>query len=343
MMSGDNGKFEVEVLEWGYESCLPYGWPIKVRPLSYELLSSWLHAAALANGVSLPQLGKALGVRNFPALRQVDHACPDWLIHSLSHQTGLTPQALYGLMMQDWLMPLALNVPHAGNQREPGWLQFCPACWFKDERPYFRRSWRLATLLHCGIHHTALRDNCPLCMAPVGIPEGEEIHSVHLCRQCGCNLRFAPVDRLGLPASRLSHSIKALVDFNATVVETSSWQGRSSCMLDSVRLREQLLQLPGRAGRLTTMSWDARRALYHRRGQRRRPILTLPMSTPPLPWQLHLRHLFESHGRTSDSDDSWPRPKAPVHREAKPCRPRNIYDLLNAYREFVVGQKDLET
>ncbi|MFH5905913.1 hypothetical protein ACHM19_15400, partial [Clostridium perfringens] len=64
-MSGDNGKFEVEVLEWGYESCLPYGWPIKVRPLSYELLSSWLHAAALANGVSLPQLGKALGVRNF--------------------------------------------------------------------------------------------------------------------------------------------------------------------------------------------------------------------------------------------------------------------------------------
>lgn len=56
---------------------------------------------------------------------------------------------------------------------------------------------------HCDIHHTALRDNCPRCMAPVGIPEGEEIHPVHLCRQCGCNLRSAPVDRLGLPASRL--------------------------------------------------------------------------------------------------------------------------------------------
>lgn len=91
------------------------------------------------------------------------------------------------------------------------------------------------------------------------------------------------------------------------------------------------------------MSWDARRALYHRRGTGRRPVVTLPISTPPLPWQLHLRYLLENHGRTSGSDESWPRPKVPARRKAKLSGPSNIYDLLKAYREFVMGQKDLET
>jgi len=77
---------------------------------------------------------------------------------------------------------------HGGHENV---IRFCPAC--LEERPYFRRRWRLEFFTVCDVHEVSLYARCPSCRGLVRmeqVPPGAE--SVAMCHNCGFDLRRAP-------------------------------------------------------------------------------------------------------------------------------------------------------
>ena len=74
-------------------------WPVEVRPAPGELLSSWLHRLAHANGVPPRYFGAVLGAagENWPA--QLDRHLPDAVRSLLLDHTSICPEDIDGLCL----------------------------------------------------------------------------------------------------------------------------------------------------------------------------------------------------------------------------------------------------
>jgi hypothetical protein len=74
-------------------------WPVDVKPAPGELLSSWLHRLAHANGVPPRYFGTVLGVAGEAWSTQLDRHLPEAVRRLLLAHTSICPEELDGLCL----------------------------------------------------------------------------------------------------------------------------------------------------------------------------------------------------------------------------------------------------
>jgi hypothetical protein len=159
-------------------------WPIHPKPLSDELLSSWMIRIARTYGLTPASFWNCqAGSIHF---RKVDYQADDRLLNFISVGTATRLDRVVATTLRG-LNSFGID-RHGGHQDG---IRFCPAC--LDESPYFRRRWRLEFFMLCDVHEFALHDHCPNCRGLVRleqVPLGSD--SIAVCDSCGFDLRRAP-------------------------------------------------------------------------------------------------------------------------------------------------------
>ena len=253
-MSGGASRagFPIEVRE-RYSDVAPDRWPVSVEPLPDELLSSWLHRLALANGIPPRSFGGVLDLGDGMWSPRLDLRLPRHVAGLLADQTGVPQEAILTMAMTAGaLAPLLLPLRDSAHRNRSTWIQYCPRCLAEDEAPYFRRRWRLASSVSCFAHGCGLRDRCPACHAGVAAFDQGELAPQHFCARCGFDLRAAP--KASVKAS-VRHLERAIADICR--VEAAGGSAKTS---DAV---SRVLRMPVaaevRSGRtLTNLSAAAR-------------------------------------------------------------------------------------
>lgn len=94
-----------------------------------------------------------------------------------------------------WVMPIVKR----GRNRLGYGMQFCPQCLATDEKPYYRRLWRLSCMVICPVHGCYLHDCCPECGASVTFHQGDYgmkllpfENVIRKCKKCGLDRGAAP-------------------------------------------------------------------------------------------------------------------------------------------------------
>lgn len=178
-------------------------WPVKVRLLDDESLSSWLARAALENGCDPLVLTASVWPnwrvwttdidRGIPPARQREIALVSGVGCALIQQASLSREAklcssaplpIHGVW--PWILGLGVR-----NRSYRGGIQFCPCCLAQDSKPYFRRQWRFSWVTGCAKHYVGLNESCEQCFRPIEPQRLEAINAtaLSLCASCGFDLR----------------------------------------------------------------------------------------------------------------------------------------------------------
>jgi len=250
-------RFAVEV-QPRWRDVLCDRWPVVVQPQPDELLSSFMHRIAFANGLPARRFGDELGFGEGLWSPRLDLAPQPEMLRLLTDRTGLGSEIAAMTIGVEWrplLLPLRCPVGRGRQaRRRAAWLQYCPSCLADDARPYFRRRWRLATTLACRRHSRQLLDRCPCCFSALAAFD-RRAASVRL----RFDLRLARAPRLPAAVRRAARLIDDLCRLEAR----AGLLGRSA-------LVEQLMLLPSLFGpkgrRLTQLSSAERVACLSRAG-----------------------------------------------------------------------------
>ncbi|BBC70902.1 conserved hypothetical protein [Altererythrobacter sp. B11] len=174
-------------------------WPYQPKPQPDELLSSYL--CRLAAGMDLKPitfLNTIFGSRKNLLAQDLDNYAPDRIIERISIGTQRSPDeiaactlpSLVGTLLtthnpkgrNPWLLPTTID----NNLRHRFGLQYCADCLTEDDRPHYRKIWRLAFVTTCTRHGKMLRDRCPECESPLH-PHAAAT-AMH-CFRCGSDVR----------------------------------------------------------------------------------------------------------------------------------------------------------
>lgn len=196
-----------------YASAAGSCWPVSIMPAPGELLSSWLHRLAYANGVPPRYFGGFLEAPGENWSARLDRALPDRILGLLVQRTGVPLEDIAALTVapDPWtrlrlpLQPRSRGTCASGTQAT--WLQFCPACLAEDETPYFRRGWSLATRVSCFRHGCLLRDRCPNCGGGLAPFLQDRLLPQQICAFCA-----APLVKRTLPATPCVRHLERLLD-----------------------------------------------------------------------------------------------------------------------------------
>ncbi|AOO85098.1 TniQ family protein [Bosea vaviloviae] len=200
-------RFAIEIRE-RYGNVVRDRWPVSVDPLPNEVLSSWLHRLALANGLAPRSFADVLGLRPRMSPR-LELRLPRHVAALLAHQTGVSHKSISAMSMTgDALTALLLPLRENSDRNRSSWMQYCPLCLADDDVPYFRRHWRLASRISCFEHVTGLRDRCPSCRSGIASFNQGELIPQHFCARCGFDLRSASKTQIKAAARRLERSIE---------------------------------------------------------------------------------------------------------------------------------------
>ncbi|RVC84037.1 hypothetical protein EN745_00385 [Mesorhizobium sp. M4A.F.Ca.ET.022.05.2.1] len=208
-MSGEatDAGYAIEIRE-RYQDVFRDRWPVSIDPKPDELLSSWLHRLAIANGLAPRSFAGVLGRGDGMWSPRLDLRLLPHVAAQLSEQTGVPHEAISALAMTGCaLTPLLLPLREKADRNRSTWMQYCPRCFADDEVPYFRSCWRLATRISCFVHGRGLRDRCPACRSGVAAFDQGELVPQHFCARCGFDLRRASKVFVKAPARRLERSI----------------------------------------------------------------------------------------------------------------------------------------
>ena len=199
--------FAIEIRE-RYQDVVGDRWPIALDPQPDELLSSWLHRLAIANGAAPQAFAGVLGLSGGMWSPRLDLRLPRDLMAWLGARTGVAPEAISAMAMTDWaLAPLLLPLRAIAHRNRSTWIQYCALCLADDRAPYFRRSWRLASRISCFRHGCGLRDRCPACRGAIAPFAQTEVIPQHVCARCSFDLRGAAKISVRAAARRLERSI----------------------------------------------------------------------------------------------------------------------------------------
>ena len=199
--------FAIEIRE-RYRDIEHERWPVSVDPFPDELLSSWLHRLALANGSAPLPFANVLGLSDRKWSPRLDLRLPRHVATFLSDQTGLALKNLSAMAMSGVAMaPLLLPLRDSAHRNLSTWMQYCPQCLAADEVSYFRRQWGVASRVSHLVHGGGLRDRCPACHAGVAAFDQGELLPQHICVRCGFDLRAAPKASVKAAARRLERAI----------------------------------------------------------------------------------------------------------------------------------------
>lgn len=191
-------------------------WPIRYKPFPDELLTSWLVRLAWGHGLKVQTFcNQVFGGRHQVWNRDVDRMAPDWLVNQLAARTGTPWLVAHGTTLRAYertlfpqfrasgALPWIQTLKMYHRQRQGFGLQFCPVCLAEDERPFYRRSWRVSFNTMCTLHRVMLRDRCPQCEAPVifhrmemGRGSVEGVTAMDACHVCGFLLSQSPKEAI---------------------------------------------------------------------------------------------------------------------------------------------------
>ncbi|MGO4562733.1 TniQ family protein [Rhizobiales bacterium 3FA27D7] len=255
---GTNADFAVEVRE-RYGEVVRDQWPVSVDPLPDELLSSWVHRLAFANGIAPRSFAGVLGSRDGMWTPRLDVRLPRDVAVLLASQTGIAHEAISAMTLtDDACTPLLLPLRENARRNRSTWMQYCPLCLANDDAPYFRKEWRLASRISCFVHGCGLRDRCPACRSGIASFDLGELVPQHFCVRCGFDLRNAVKASVKASAQRLERAIADM------------WRVESAKGSPATRdLIPRLLRAPVAAGdtgakSLTSLSTSARIRCFER-------------------------------------------------------------------------------
>ena len=254
-------RFAVEV-QPRWRDVLCDRWPVVVQPQPDELLSSFMHRIAFANGLPARRFRDELGFGEGLWSPRLDLGPQPEMLRLLTDRTGLGSEIAAMTIGVEWrplLLPLRCPVGRGRQaRRRAAWLQYCPSCLADDARPYFRRRWRLATALACRRHGRQLLDRCPCCFSALAAFDQRAVVAQHLCA-CGFDLRLARAPRLPAAVRRAARLIDDLCRLEAR-----------AGLLERSELVERLMLLPSlfepKGRRLTQLSSAERVASLSRAG-----------------------------------------------------------------------------
>ena len=113
-----------------------------------------------------------------------------------------------------WVLPI--GVWH--RKRKQFGTQYCPLCLKLDQKPYVRRSWRMAFYTECEQHHVLLENHCPQCLAPFCVHRSEMGHyyikdglPVSRCFNCCFDLTSVIPRRMEWPTWQHSIAVRSLL------------------------------------------------------------------------------------------------------------------------------------
>lgn len=191
-------------------------WPVTVAPQPDELLSSWLHRLAYANGLAPRSFARVLGLNPGMWSAALDLRLPADIGTLLYAKTGVAPDQLAAMTVsQDLPKQLLLPLRNNGHRDSSSWLQFCCRCLAEDAQPYFRRRWRLATRVSCTEHGCRLRDRCPSCLGRITVFDQGKLVPQHYCVACGYDLRRAPIPYLSSATRTFDRCINDICSLEA--------------------------------------------------------------------------------------------------------------------------------
>jgi hypothetical protein len=136
-----------------YASAAGSRWPMGIMPAPGELLSSWLHRLAYANGVPPRYFGALLGAPGENWSARLDRALPDRILRLLGEHTHIPLEDIAAPLLPT-LWPCCvcpcgqgLSRPAHPGGRLPG-CSSVPLVWRKTKRPIFAEAgaWRHAFL-----------------------------------------------------------------------------------------------------------------------------------------------------------------------------------------------------
>jgi hypothetical protein len=205
MTMGDAGIPTISI-QRRYRHVVSDQWPVNVLPQPDELLSSWLHRLAYANGVAPRGFACVFGLGSGMWSPAIDFRPSSDIENLLRANAGVSHAQIVAMTLASGIpTELLLPLRNSGRRGTSTWLQYCPQCLAGDEHPYFRRSWRLATKVSCRHHRCGLRDRCPSCQRRIEAYGQSKLVPQHFCVHCGFDLR---------KASRVIVSVAAhLVDY----------------------------------------------------------------------------------------------------------------------------------
>jgi hypothetical protein len=157
-------------------------WPVHLKPLPDELLSSWLARLSIAHGLKVFSFTHIVwpGKRMGDFGRDVDERADAQVVNVLSEKTNTPVERTFTTTLTSyqgrlyeripslgpikWIIPTSLS--GAKTNKQYG-MQFCPFCLAEDKAPYFRKNWRIAYTVLCIKHKIRLFDRCPHCSESV--------------------------------------------------------------------------------------------------------------------------------------------------------------------------------
>lgn len=180
-------------------------WPIHLKPIEGEILSSCLSRIASAQGLTLNQflkmclpspVGVGFDIDAITEPRFFDAICAGTGIaqRDLLRTTFLPDQGrIYSgndLLHAPWIVPLRLKSP-----TQPG-LPFCPGCLTCNSVSYYRKHWRYGFFSVCP-EHGLLETHCSRCGHPFSYQGADRAKRISigtgLSSSCHrCNHRFMP-------------------------------------------------------------------------------------------------------------------------------------------------------
>lgn len=175
-------------------------WNIRLAPAPDEILTSWLHRMAIANGYLDHSFCKEMFGAQQIWNRDADRHLPQSLLATLSRWTAVAEVRLHamtlGSVLADmantpvatgyapWVLPLGIY--HRIRRRHG--TQFCPRC-LAHGVPYVRTRWRLAWVTVCPVHECLMHDRCEKCDAPFMFHRTRPwLFGVLPCSVCGSDL-----------------------------------------------------------------------------------------------------------------------------------------------------------
>ena len=149
-------------------------WLVRFKPKEDELLSSWLIRLINAHGSLVHTFCRLMWPKRVIWTKDIDLNPDEIIIDRLSTKTGVSKGEILNCTFHGYVGKfkkklvqgnnhwiLALGLYHRVRNRKS--QQFCPLCLASDDKPYFRKRWRLACNVICPEHQVLLRDSCSNC------------------------------------------------------------------------------------------------------------------------------------------------------------------------------------
>lgn len=180
-------------------------WPIHLKPIDGEILSSWLSRIANAQGLTLNQFLKICLPSPVGVGFDIDAITEPRFFEAICAGTGIAQRDLLrttflpdqgriysgnNLLHASWIVPLRLKSP-----TQPG-LPFCPGCLTCNSVSYYRKHWRYGFFSVCP-EHGLLETHCSRCGHPFSYQGADRAKRIAigtgLSNSChGCNHQFIP-------------------------------------------------------------------------------------------------------------------------------------------------------